>query len=238
MRPKFRNIGLAAFVVVGCGGGGGGASVAVDQFASQYTAALCHKIFTCCDPTEIAEFGTLLDATVVDEATCAARSTARYEAVLASDKARVDAGRAAFQADQGRACVDAVSALTCSAWGGPFTANVLPQCEGLFVGTSPIGSACDTGEECATGFCGARLAGGNSCMPLAKRGESCADAPCPLGLACVSNPPSGGPLMCGDPLADGLPCMYDPDCASGRCATDAATGESVCSPEPTSCTGS
>jgi hypothetical protein len=236
VRRAFADIGfvLAAFVVAGCGGGGGGggASIPIDQLDAQLFAVFCHKMFACCDATEIAA----VDPTIVDEATCEASLSAIHAMSPGNDKALVDAGLAIYDGDRARACLDAVSALPCSTWGGPFGNVPIPQCDGVFTGTLPAGSACGISGECASDYCGNAPTGGLACAAPVMLGESCEFAPCVSGLACVSNGSSGGPRICGHAFADGSSCLYNPDCTSGHCTTDAATGLSACS-RPATCNG-
>lgn len=234
----FGNLGvvLAAFVVAGCGGGGGGPSIPIDQFLPQYVAATCHTIFACCDATEIAALGSI-DPTIVDEASCEASLTAMAAMHWANDKALVDAGFATYHGDRARACLDAVSSLTCSTWGGPFGTDRPPQCDGLLVGTLPAGSACALGGQCASGYCVGTGDGEPACAAPVELGESCQFAPCVSGLACVSDSSGSIPRTCGYALPDGSPCFYDPDCKSGLCAEDAATGQYACSRAARTCDG-
>ena len=227
------NIGvvLAAFVVAGCGGGGGGAPIPIDQLDAQLFAVFCHKMFICCDATEIAA----IDPTIVDEVTCEASLSAIHSMSPGDGKALVDAGLATYDGARARACLDAVSALPCSTWGGPFGNVPIPQCDGVYTGTLPAGSACATSGECTSDYCGNAPAGGPACAAPVMLGESCELAPCVAGLACVSHS-SGGPRTCGHAFADGESCLDNPDCTSGHCTTDAATGLSACS-RPATCNG-
>ena len=224
---------LAALVVAGCGGGGGGAPIPFDQFDAQFIAVYCHKTFACCDTGEIAA----IDPTIVDEATCEASFSAMAAMHPAPGKALVDAGLATYHGDRARTCLDAVIVLPCIMWGGPSSKTPIPQCDGVIEGTLPAGSACGTSAECASDYCGNDNAGGLACAAPVMLGESCEFAPCVSGLACVSNPSSGGPRMCGHAFPDGSACAYDPDCTSGLCATDAASGLSGACSRPATCNG-
>lgn len=208
----------------------------MDQFFSQYVAALCHKVFTCCDAAEIAAFRSMVDPTIVDEASCEASSTAMSGTQLALEQYRVDAGLATYHGDRARACVDAESALTCSTWGGLFGMKMPPACAGVLVGALADGSPCYNSEDCASGYCGDTATGQGACVAPVKLGERCELAPCASGLTCVSDPSSGGPNTCGHEFPDGSPCLYDADCQSGICSTTAATN-GVCTPPETTCTG-
>jgi len=210
----------------GGGGGGGGGGLPADQLAAEMAGAFCHKLFTCCDATELAANS----LTMADEATCVSMVGSSLGPDVADVQASVSAGRTIYHGDHARACVDALVALPCDQWGGDYTLLRLPDCFRITEGTIAPGAACEHTAECIDGHCD--LVAG--CVADDKLGAACDIGSCVEGLSCITGA-LGTTATCGTVQPDGASCNYGGECASHTCATNAA-GARVCSP-PTMCNG-
>ncbi len=96
------------------------------------------------------------------------------------------------------------------------------------------GQACEYDEICSSGRCYGTAPEINICQPKAAPGEACgSSSDCQTGGCRFDLTPS----VCGDLLADGLPCLYDDEsCASGHCGGD--TNGGVCMPPAAAAIGS
>jgi hypothetical protein len=231
---------LSAFTVMaGCGGATARPPVTLDQFTLQLVQTICHKIFTCCDATEIATLDATLDPTldptIVDEASCRTHYEASSSARMANNQALIDAGLTGYDGNAARACLDTIAALSCAQWAGDLSLTRFPICSRVLVGKGAPGTVCASSGECASGYCGSGPTGMTpACAAPANRGESCEFAACVPGLGCIE-PPSGGPRTCGDPGPDFSSCTFDSDCTSGFCIAD-GTSAMFCG-VPTTCNG-
>jgi hypothetical protein len=220
----------AVAMAPGCGGGGSsGPPLPLDQFIAQFLVLRCHKVLSCCSSSEIAA----IDPMIVDEASCETRLAPTPQSDLALAPALVDAGLVTYDGDVAQKCLDALAALTCETWAGPFNIPTPPQCNGLIEGTVAAGGSCGVSLECASDYCTNASNGGLACAAPVALGVSCELAPCVSGLSCVSSPQSGAPRTCGHPSPDGSACVHDADCTSNFCNTDVSTGLSTCAPPGT-----
>lgn len=217
----------ALALALGCDGSSGGSksSVPFDRFGAEFAAAYCHKMFACCSVSEI----TSIDATAVDDASCASDMAAFFGGKLAVTQAEIDAGLVIYRGDRARACLDKVATLSCQQWVGDDRLIRFPECQAIVEGTVATGSACAADDECSSGHCGTST-GALVCTAQAQLGDSCAFADCVPGLACRTDE-SAVVLMCGQMLADGAPCVDTHDCASSFCISD-GTGLAFCGLPP------
>jgi hypothetical protein len=218
MRRACRRIGVVVFACAAAAGcGGGGTPEPLGQFESQFVAAFCQRVLACCSSAEFAAVG----LQIVDQASCETAFAPGPQSALGSGPGLVDAGLATYNGDAARACLDAVAALPCGMWRSPLMPPNVPQCDGVFVGTLPAGSACTSSPECASDFCTNDSSGGISCAAPVGLAQSCEFAPCVAGLHCVSPPGGGGPSTCqAQTFALGSPCFSDQDCTSDICTAD------------------
>ena len=204
---------------LGCGGGSSGKSIPIDQLASEYAAVFCHKMFTCCDASELAA----RESTGPDEAACRSVVAATVnDPVL---QAQVAAGRVVYHGDRARSCLDTVAALPCQQWALDEKLIRFPACDAITEGTLAAGSACAISDQCIDGFCGSST-GELVCAPPAQAGQPCSFAKCVSGLACRTDE-LASPGICGPRLPDGAACVDQNDCASGYCIGD-GTGMASC----------
>jgi len=107
----------------------------------------------------------------------------------------IDAGRIAYSATQGSACLTGFQALTCN--------DVLPEggfptvqaCQNALTGTVGTGGACYVGDACQAGYCTSDITQScpGTCQPFAQLDQSCQSAQCADGLACAF---SGSTFTC------------------------------------------
>lgn len=204
---------------------GGGGTLPADQLSAQYAAVFCHKLFTCCDATELASS----PATMVDEATCRTAVVASLAADTANYQASIAAGKTLYHGDRAQHCLDQVTALACDRWGGDDELHELPDCLTFYEGTIAPGAACERSEQCRGGHCESSV-----CVADAKMGEACDIGSCVLELVCIYNA-DGTAGTCGLPHPDGANCFYSDECESHVCGPGAG-GPHVCIP-PTICNG-
>jgi hypothetical protein len=234
MRRAAGRTGLVLFVWGLAGCGGGGTPEPIGQFSTQFIAAFCQRLLACCSSAELAA----VEPLIVDQASCETELAPSPQSTLATGPGLVDAGAATYNGAAARACLDAVAALPCGMWRSPTMPPAISQCDGVFVGTLPAGSACGSSPECASDFCTNDNSGGTSCAAPVGLDQSCEFAPCVAGLHCVSPPGGGGPRTCQtQTFAVGSPCSFDQDCTSGICTADTSNPSVTHCSQGMSCNG-
>lgn len=137
-------------------------------------------------------------------------------------KSAVEAGRARYDADLGRACVRALEGLSCEHWSATLAgaqAALPAPCRDMVRGTLPLGAACELNREfeCESASCGGALDG------TAGDAKVCVSAPGP-GQIC--------PARCEDVLDCSARCREGVCTVEGVCADSATVprAQSFCSP--------
>jgi hypothetical protein len=96
------------------------------------------------------------------------------------------------------------------------------------------GQPCALDEICSSGRCYGVAPDPSTCQPKAAADEACGHSSDCLSGGCRYDLT---PSVCGEPLADGVPCAYDDaSCASGHCSGD--TNGGVCVPPASAAIGS
>jgi len=168
---------VALVTLVGCGSSSsGGGSVAMADFAAQSATVSCHRVYTCCDATELAGGSDPTGSTT--EAACVTAMTTQQTTALMAFQAGITAGTIVYHGDRAKKCLDNTAALSCSDWGIQFNPKAVPDCAHVFDGTAAMAATCTYDEECASGFCG-----GGMCAARGALGDACtAPTGCADGL--------------------------------------------------------
>jgi hypothetical protein len=162
---------------------------------------------------------------------------ARLKATVSQDAAKLAAaqtsGKLRFDEAQGAACSSWANGVTCA----QVSRSLDPSCKAAIVGLVANGSACNSGKECATGYCTAdlssscpgtctaKVANGGSCTDL----EQCASGAC-SGSQCVADAPGAVGQACGhgeDPCQIGLRCDDGSRLCEQRSAAGASCGDFI-----------
>jgi hypothetical protein len=178
MTPRWTVV--LVLLLAGCGPG----PIAPDDFQSAYVKAWCGRAARC---------GVVADATL-----CEAGNL--YDGAQA--RASIEAGRAGYDGDAARDCVDGIDADACTFYD-------VPACSAVVTGVRQPGESCFASFECA----------GGSCAPTG----SCTDTCC-LGT-CVASVGVGGSCSSQADCADGLVCTAASGADTVTCQPRAALGE-------------
>lgn len=154
---------------------GGAGTIPLETFVGEYAKALCLLFDRCWE-------------SVTDAYEKSGQSCADYieitlrEQSLANLTAAVADGRVQYRADNARACLEAIPALSCE----ENLAIDLDSCEELFVGSLEVGANCTLDAECAEGMqCVVGASCPGTCGAYAAVGEACTrENGCESGLVC------------------------------------------------------
>lgn len=190
----------------GCGGCGGG-SIAIDQMPAETSGAICTKVYECCTAQEIpsgSSFGP-------DQATCMTTLEGNLDGRVFAIKAEEGRGRLTYHGDRLAECLDRWRTSTCQALKSTST-STFPPCEDYVQPKVAAGMNCRIDESCIGGRCrGQTLEADGVCAAFVAEGESCASAPCGVGLYCdTAN-------FCRRSKGDGAACNSNGECGSGGC---------------------
>jgi len=214
--------------VAGCGSSsssGSGASVKIADYAGNAAIASCHRIFTCCDATELSDNAGAWGAS---EADCVTMMTASGSDGIAMLQPGIDAGKITYHGDRAAKCIENIAALSCANWGVNFNARYVPDCAQAFDGTVATGAACTRDEECTSGFCSVSV-----CTARGKVGDACtAPTACEDGLYC--------PVSAGDHCVAiakvGAACEVSVACENNSCVIPDGQTSGTCG-TPFMCNG-
>jgi hypothetical protein len=231
------------FALVGCSSG---SSNPASSWGGQFAAAMCARIFACCNATDAAALG------YTSESQCASTAGAQEQMminqVLAASPVRYDGDAAAT-------CLADIAASSCTSLFSDYGRPTTPlSCGRVFVGTLQTGAPCGDldfycqSDACESGYCAAPScrtvvcpagqycdATSLGCVPGQAAGASCAsNAQCDPSIVCRAG-------TCGAPLPDQSACAVDTDCVSGACVPSSGqTSAYVCGaplPDGSPCTG-
>jgi hypothetical protein len=222
---RLKWVALASLVMLaGCGSSSGGASVKITDYANNSAIAACHRYFTCCDATELADN----PAWGASEADCVTMMTATASDAVTMLQAGIDAGKITYHGDRAAKCIENVTALSCANWGVNFNTRYVPDCAHVFDGTLAIAAACTRDEECMSGFCSA-----SACAARGALGDACtAPTACQDGLYC--------PVSAGDHCVAiakvGATCEISIACENNSCVIPDGATSGTCG-TPMMCNG-
>ena len=222
---------LVLATVVGCDGGGG--AIPFSQFEPTALAAVCRLAVLC--------------RAYPDQATCmtAEQTEPHYYDTLGQD---IASGKVIYDGASGRACIDAINALSSCSRNVLATAGVTPVCDKIFTGTVAAGGACFFSAECvgdgtclSTGSCSSDQCCAGTCQAgtvTVQLGDNCLGgvATCAAGTVCLADPTTGVET-CQNPVGAGGACTSSNACSVGlycdlgsmTCKALLATG-GVCDP--------
>jgi hypothetical protein len=170
--------------------------------------AYCQRFNECAPYFVGLEFGTV--------ARCAERlKLSCVDAVLAPDSGLTGAAMAA--------CAAALPAASCA----DLVYNNIAACN--FAGTRPVGAACGTNEQCASGRCAKHDSTCGVCAERVADGAAClADLDCLAGRVCNGNDQCVLPAAAGAPCSASAPCGHATDCVAGTCQASATMAGPAC----------
>ncbi len=203
-----RSVAVLALVLAGCPTGGGGSTpLTLEQFAAGVSATICQAVIQCQASGTAA--GYLVQLCVQGGSGIGFSADDLKKAIAA--------GRVKFDASQGQACLDALSAAaaSCTNLDGAPTA-----CKAAAQGTVKAGAVCNiAAPECESGTtCQVTQTSSSSsvctgtCVIQVTEGKDCTQAPCMDGLTCNH---SGNSATCAKRGAAGATCQYDYQCLNG-----------------------
>jgi hypothetical protein len=208
---------------IGCGSGQASDPTFLSEpsWGAAYAAAVCARIFGCCDPAEQIAWS------YTDQAQC--RQKVAMEAQTSLDGV-FSIGWVSYDGKAARRCVDDIASLACTDLVIVGKGLIAPSCAGITRGTGKIGASCeDLDVICESsnciGTCGPTrgcsvVCGANeycdtatqACATLKADGASCAgNGDCVFPLSC--QPPG----VCAAPRPGGASCASMSDCASASC---------------------
>ncbi len=201
----------------GCEGSGG--TISLNDYQAQFESALCEKFVACgIEPSvEVCKLGRT--------------ERNRFPQIVAG----AGAGRAGYDGDAARQCVDTIKHLECSSFSFNSEGAI---CNKVFTPKVPVAGTCYADEECTTHVCSQVCPGDECCAGKcigqvpAGEGESCLDAGCDFEHACIEDAATGT-ATCKPRLAEGAACVPSDNkcqpglvCPSGTCKRLPDTGES------------
>jgi len=187
------------------GGGGGGMSnpVGIEQLTSEFAAIFCQQMRTCCGPDDAPEFEPELVAAFATDSCAASPEILEHvndQFNVGRIKESIAGGRATFDQNLARTCLEALRALPCPNWASLLAgqqAVVATACRNMVVGTVADGQPCpgpNLAHECASvscsggdmDVCSARLPDGARCEDRCEDIFDC-DHLCAGELKCSSD---------------------------------------------------
>ena len=233
---------LAGLLVGGCGGASSPSTsygVPMGNWGQQTAAAVCARLFSCCDGNEAAQMGYTSEAQC--ETTLGEQEQTNLEQIFATGMVRYD-GQTAVT------CLSDISADSCAALFHLGNVTLPVSCSDVVQGTGQAGTPCgDLDFVCASNDCESDYCAAPSCRTVScPTGQYCD----PTSLGCLPGRPAGSSCtynaecdpstvcragICGAPLPDQSPCEEDTDCISGACiplASDQTSGATCGEPQP------
>jgi hypothetical protein len=212
-------------IVAGCGDD----STSIDSFPREYASAVCGQSFKCCTTAELEDH---------TSRSCNENTRLALSFVVGSIKQSQSRGRARFQNDQARACVEALAGMSCAEWRNPVTRDrAAPACNELVLGLVEDGKPCAGDHECRSRYC----EGDTTEMDGKPPRDGACKAPAPPGGSCVEEEAcaSGGycdraTMKCAATKDDGASCFDEAECKSGLCGDD---GKCTSTPPRGACYG-
>lgn len=230
-----------AVFLFGCGGGGGGrAAVPLADLGSAIGTSYCAKEFACCTDAEVmADFMSIKlgGQPITTEAQCVELYTGLFMSTAqAQYAASVQDGRAVYDGDAVAACLDALDAQSCPAFGAG-TSLLTGDCASYLIPQVADGGACAQSYECTSDNCvGARTspAMDGTCQPVPGAGQPCSGL-CAAGLTCTFG--GTGSETCQPPAANGATCTSNANCTSNYCDRATDPNKPICADRPARCDG-
>jgi hypothetical protein len=184
------SVGLAIAILAGTLAACGSIGVPIDDFVAEYIAAEC-AMWTRCHVAS-------------DQAFCVAAMRAfRNPDKLAREVAAVKAGKAVYDGNRARGCVDSFAKISCDELWSNSTGGIGSACQGTFSGGATAdGDSCLDNVECLPGsYCAFTTS--DSCTGVCTSGwTGCQeDSQCAKGKVCDAFWPNDG--ECVDPAPPG-----------------------------------
>jgi hypothetical protein len=211
-----RSLFFALVCVEGCSSSSAKSTLSVNQACDDFATNVCARLSACSPYTLQALYGNL--------ATCTARTALSCQPPL-GDPGTSDT------ASSVEACAQAIPAESCDdATNGKTPAACLPQ-----PGQLEAGAPCGDNAQCATTTCykpGTAVCG--VCASSVAVSQSCAHAPCAMGLECAANQICVAPGTMGGACDTNQPCEATLVCTAGACAPPGALN-AACSATASTC---
>ena len=228
MRGPVRVSGLSLILLAAsaCSSGPGASDLTLlpaANWGTEYAAAICAKIFACCDAGELSTWN------YADEAQCRQMAGMDIQANLTG---LVSIGWVSYDAKAARRCVDEIKATACADLLVVGKNVLAPSCFLISRGTGEIGATCEDLDvvcrssncDISVGTCGptrgcSTVCGINQycdttaqvCATWKAQGAACASGvECAPPLACLAG-------VCAPPQSGGAACTVADDCLSGAC---------------------
>ena len=230
-----------ALLLGGCGASSSSTTngVPVGSWGQQTSAAVCARLFGCCNANEAAQMGYTTEAQC--EATLSGKEQTSLNQVLSTGMVRYD-GQTAVT------CLNDISNDSCAALFRLGNLTLPASCSNVTQGTGQTGAPCgDLDFTCASNDCESDYCAAPSCRTIScPIGQFCD----PTSLGCLPGQPAGSNCtynaecdpsvvcragICGAPLPAQSACDEDSDCISGACiplASDQTTGSTCGEPRP------
>lgn len=230
-----------ALLFAACGASSPSTSDGVPEgsWGQQTSAAVCARLFSCCNANEASQMGYTTEAQC--ETTLGGKEQTSLDQVLSTGMVRYDGEAAA-------ACLTDISNASCAALFRLGNLTLPASCSGVTQGTGQTGAPCgDLDFVCASDDCESDYCAAPSCRTVScPTGQYCD----PTSLGCLPGEPAGSSCTynvecdpsivcragsCGAPLPDQSACEQDTDCVSGACivlASDQIEGATCGEPQP------
>ena len=241
MRGPVRVSGLSLVLMAAsaCGSGPGASDLTLlpsTRWGGEYAAALCAKVFGCCDASELAATWKY-----ADEAQCRQMAGTEIQMNLSELLAL---GWVSYDARAARKCIDEIAATVCPDLLVVGKNVLAPSCFLVSRGAGEIGTTCeDLDVVCRSSNCDISV---GTCAPTPGCSTVCGiDQYCDTtaqvcatwkaqGAACAGGVECAPPLaclagVCAPPQGGGATCTVADDCLSGAC--DPGTSGAQCAPK-------
>ncbi|MBN2494234.1 MAG: hypothetical protein JXR96_06565 [Deltaproteobacteria bacterium] len=196
-----RRIGLASLLVctvLACGGSD--KELLITDFAHDFSAAFCAKLYTCCTDAELED---IQGDNFTDEASCTTVFTTFVGTYIVTPmQSAITAERGEYDAKKAAKCLDEYTGRGCTGSTGDFS-SLLDTCEDFYVGLQATDAECASSLECVEGH----MCHEDVCKQFLSSGAECT----PDGLACDVG------LYC-----DGA------NCTARKAATESCTSTTEC----------
>lgn len=189
--------------------------VALDELPRELGRALCPKMLECCTSEELAKRDSLGTGAFESVEACADLYAGFGVALLVpSIREAQEQGRLVYHAERAGSCLAALHDVSCSTFAELESDDAtVPGCDEMLEPLVEHGGACESSDECKSGYCQLGEEAG-TCATLPAQGDAC-DFECADGLYCAAG--ENG-RTCQQRLAAGSTCTSDEACESNHCS--------------------